>query len=204
MPNLILFDVDKTLFDTSKLKAQFQPAFRDYLGITEVEFQKTYQQYTQQLKTSTDFDPVELARLFGQAYQADAEALLQLFYTPEWFAQSIFPDVEPTLTTLANTTTLGIFSEANSEFQRQKLELSGLTKWFVPEYSFIFRRKLVPEVLAELPESTVVDDKQAVVTALGDFPQILPIWLNRLSEEKNKGTPTIHQLTDLLELIWSI
>lgn len=198
MSNLILFDIDNTLLDTKKLANDLvKPALSQHFGADHQDFLQTSDAYWQTLADPTDFNPEEYAAFLMATYGGDAQELLSIIFAPELYRQSLFPDVEPLLQQLSATYQFGIFSQGNEIYQRQKLELAGLTHWFKSEQIFLLRRKMEPAVLKELPESVVVDDKLAVAETLSDYAQLLPVWLNRIDDTQIPGIATIHALSDL-------
>lgn len=198
MSNLILFDIDKTLIDSHKLANEmFKPALSQHLQLDHQEFLKTAQEYWDQLEVSTDFNPEEFILFLVERYGGDPQALLNVIFAPELYRQCVYPDVMPVLNKLSTTYVLGIFSQGNEVYQQQKLELSGLKPYFKDDFIFILHRKLDAHTLEKLPEAVIVDDKPEVVQTLSNFPQFLPIWINRIDASRVPGTATIHSLNEL-------
>lgn len=198
MSDIILFDIDNTLIDTKKLLDEFiKPAFAQKLEVPLSDFKAKSDQYWQQLEDSTDFNPDDYIDFVAKAYEVDPQVLREVLPTPDWYRQSVFMDVVPTLTELSLTHKLGIFSQGNPEYQRLKLDLGDIEHFFQPELVFFHQRKLLPEVITKLPQSVIVDDKLPVIQALQSQPQILPIWVSRGGGIGPTGTPTIHSLSDI-------
>jgi phosphoglycolate phosphatase-like HAD superfamily hydrolase len=196
--SLILFDLDNTLLDTGKVVNQgFKPALQAILGLAEAEFAEANQAYWQSLADSTDFDPQAYAEFLATKYNNQATTLLECIYQPQWYADHVFAEVTNVLTELNADHQLGIFSQGNQTYQTQKLELSGLSQYFPPDMRFIFNRKLDPQILANLPAATVVDDRLAMVLVAQTYPQLKVIWLNRHGENATENVLEIQSLTEL-------
>lgn len=197
--SLFLFDLDNTLLDTGRLVNEgFKPALQAFLGLDEATFAKLNEEYWQSLPDSTDFDPRTYTAFLADQTQKDPAQLLEIIYKPGWYQETIFPEVIAALEQLQAQHQIGLFSQGNHEYQTKKLELAGLTKFFSDELIYIFERKLAPKVLEDLPESTLIDDRFAVVETAQDFPQLTPIWLNRTNEKAHQKVRTIQSLSELL------
>ncbi|HYD34698.1 MAG TPA: HAD hydrolase-like protein [Vitreimonas sp.] len=196
---VILFDIDRTLFDTPYWAGELvNPAIAELLNVKVEELLVVKNQYTDQLVKNTDFNPVDYLTHLSKVYARSIEELAQVFYQPAYFQQAVYADVLPTLLVLRSQYQLGIFSEGDLDFQQTKLELSGLKSFFEPELHFIERRKEVPQVLQRLqPGWVIVEDKPEVITTLETQTQTLPIWINR--EAETEFTPQ-RQMTTLTEL----
>jgi phosphoglycolate phosphatase-like HAD superfamily hydrolase len=199
---IILFDVDKTLFDVNLLiRKLLVIELPRILNISLETFQQRDQAYRQTLEKNTDFNPTDYLRAIS--LQSDVEELgVKTIFNPNFHQQAVFPDVIPCLTKLAKSYQLGVFSEANLEWQQKKLKLSGLINFFIPELVFIWRRKTAPEQLKQLPSPvTIVDDNTNVIAALTQVPTITPIWINRVNAQPLVGVTTITSLTELKTIL---
>lgn len=199
---LILFDVDKTLIDTNLLiKSQVYLELQKLLNISTQELEQRELLYQNSLEKYTDFEPLSFIKSVSQ--QDDVTELASKTILNRTFhEQAVYDDVIPTLAELSEQYTLGVFSEANLNWQRQKLELSGLHHFFAPEFIFIWRRKTAPEQLAQLPSPvTIIDDNTEVITALQTVPSITPIWINRLDKPAISSVATISTLLELKNVL---
>jgi len=198
----ILFDIDNTLIDTGQLVNQgFKPALQKFLGVDDSDFTIANETYWQTLADSTDFSPESYSTFLAKRYSQDQAALLEIIYTPEWYTQNIFSEVIETLQTLAPSHRLGIFSQGNDEYQRQKLELSGLISFFEPDLLFISNRKITSENIALLPEAIVIDDRWLVIEALLNKSKITPIWLHRKQKFAQEKSLEIQSLLEIEKTI---
>lgn len=204
MSDVILFDIDNTLLDTSRLFNDYiKSALLEILVVNSDEFEKVSHHYFETLKKPTQFDPEAYLTTLADSFEANREQLLQVIENPDWYVQSIFPDAEPTLATLQNNYTLGIYSEGVTTWQQKKLALSGLHRYFDPQKIYITDDKLLDTFLSTVPESVIVDDRLPVIQALQTKTHLRPIWLNRqLGPEVGEiYCETIMSLSELPELL---
>jgi FMN phosphatase YigB (HAD superfamily) len=204
MNKIILFDVDKTLFDTGGYFSKtLSDAIIAELGITKQELEQKEEKYRSSLDKYTDFEPNGF--LTSVSGLKDINELASKTYrNQDIFIKSVSPDTLPTIESLQiKGYRLGIFSEANIEWQKSKLKLSGLEKLFEPELTFISTRKTTPDFISQLPSGAwVVDDNQEVISDLSKFDHIKPIWINRNQEENlNPSIPSITSLTKVESII---
>lgn len=154
MGTVIFFDIDSTLLNSAKIHA---------------------------------FTAVHLLRKFNKA---DLQGLWYLlsghpknflssptaknsFLAPQYYRNALFEDVLPTLEKLKGKVSLGIFSQGPSRFQRAKLHLSGIEKYFSPELIFILpprKTNKANQVLAQLPNLNIyfVDDRPEIAETLAN------------------------------------
>lgn len=196
---LILFDFDKTLFNIKSYFAdQLFPAAERELKMSGNVLENISKDYRETLTRSTQFDPegwLEVAKRHGQF---DVESFRELMTRPEFFQRAVFPEVFPSLTQLSQTYVLGIYSEANYNWQMKKLELSGLINYFDQKYISISNDKTSDEVIADLPVGAIViDDKLEVIAALKRREEVHPIWINRRGLQ---GLTNVHEIRDLTQL----
>jgi len=198
--SVILFDIDNTLLDTKVVVNQgFKPALQRRLKLEDHVFEDANQVYWQTLADSTDFNPQEYAQFLARRFSANSAELEKLLLSAEWFEAAVFPDVHQVLTQLKTAHTLGIFSQGLVSYQQAKLQLSGLAGYFSPEHTYITRRKLDPVFLSMLPESTLIDDRLAVIECLESQPRFTLIWLNPVQENTRKKRRQIQTLSELLQ-----
>ena len=65
---LILFDIDKTLIDTDRLRALLKQNLAQLLGRSEDEVADAFLEYGSNLPDNTAFHPEELLKLFSQRF----------------------------------------------------------------------------------------------------------------------------------------
>ena len=196
----IFFDIDYTLIDTDKLRSRLSDAFQQTLNITAQQYKDVISNYTSALASSTDFNPDEFISFLAPKYDfliADLEKVY--WHNPQFYQESLYPEVLRVLKRMKGEYNMGIFSEGFIKYQTAKLKESGILNFFDPKNIYIFRRKLLPENLANFPAgSLVIDDDPVNVKALLNLPQVVPIWINR----KNASThPQARTITSLLALL---
>lgn len=195
---IILFDVDKTLIDTSRLfKNLILTELAHKTNQSVEELMSKEQDYTASLPKYTDFDPNNFLRFVTG--DADVETLAnETVYNQAFHQQAVFADAKPTLSALLPNYQLGVFSEAVEYWQEQKLALAGLTPFFSPSLVFIWRRKTDPTQLAVLPKPVIIiDDNPEVIGELTKVDGITPIWINRINSSASVNATTITTLSEL-------
>jgi len=205
MKPLLLFDIDKTLFDTENFSQYYRNKFIKLLKISPERLEKVRIKYHKSLKKHSDYIPEEFIKHLINAFRLEKqqkiyELLKNLFYESDNFSKNLFSDTD-VLTELKKRYSLGIFSEGFPAFQKTKLVKSSLYDLFDLKNIFIFRRKTINEALSELPDQcTIVDDDPAVIHELLDQKTTIlyPVWLNRKNKDKHPSAKTIHSLTELV------
>lgn len=200
---IILFDIDNTLFDVNTFFNKYLiPVAQKDLGISKEEFEKVSQVYKESLEKGTEFNPegwlIEAKKQLGDR----AEGIIGLFNNPDFFVGSLFTEVIPILNDLKNDYVLGIFSEGVEEWQRKKIELSGINNYFEQEYVSISPNKVSDRVIEWIPAGAViVDDRADFILELEKKDNIYPVWLNRELKEAPPNTKVIKDLTGLLPML---
>ncbi len=199
MGNLILFDIDGTMFNPQRFGQLIRSEFVKILSIEEEELIRANADYYSKLEVSTDFEPRDIVTYISGRFNIGREALDNVFWGDDKiYKESFFPEVHEVLKTLAESHTLGIFSQGNDELQARKLEAGGVRRYFSDEYIFIHSRKLTDEVLEKIPQnSTVIDDNHEVIKRIASITT--PIWMNRLTPDSDPNIRTIHNLEELLQ-----
>lgn len=195
---LLLFDIDLTLYDTNLFRQLYPPVMAKAMNISIQTLNKTQKSYTDRLAKSTDFLPEDFLHHIADVHNRSYEKLHDIYYNPENFHESLYPDVFPSLQRLKGHHTLGIFSEGFISFQTTKLKLSGIYNFFDPNFIFITRRKNESDIISQLPvNTTIIDDRIEVLESLSQFPNLTLVWLNRKDHSSSPTTKTIHSLTQL-------
>lgn len=96
----------------------------------------------------------------------------------------IYEEVMRVLDSLNSLATLGIFSKGEIEFQKIKLEKTGMAKFFKEENIHIFDDKDINliQVMDKYKDSKLflVDDKLGILySAKKHMPQVVSIWVKR-------------------------
>lgn len=202
MKEIILFDIDYTLLDTSVSKRYYREKISKLANVSIDDFILVEQEYKKKDSGFTDFHPNDYIEHVCKFYNLNENSVRELFFSDDNFKDALYDDVIPTLKALLERFSLGIFSEGFEDFQLAKLHRSGIMNFFEKDLTFIFRRKLEEDSLALLPDNCfVIDDNPSVVEALAKTDKFKTFWLNRKSNEKDLVCTTIHGLKELNSLI---
>lgn len=204
MSSVLLFDIDKTLFNTQKLMGKYiLPTLSTFYGKDLETFTEQSKAYWEGLAKPTLFNPEEFLTFLVDKFGQSSDQLRPLFFNANAFSSSIYEDVIPALETLAERDyALGIYSEGVTHYQLAKLKLSELSVYFDPDLLFITNDKLAPDFIETLPmDSIVIDDRSDVVSVLAQHSRVEPLWLNRDNRDKDPQAKTIHSLSEILEVI---
>lgn len=200
MQPTILFDVDHSLLDTSRLKELLRTRLAEILGVDTKQVGRVTDTYTKILPKSTDFNPDDYIKYLMKKFEIknSAEFKKIFFKMPDLYRAVLYPETRRVLNSLKRRYRLGIFTEGFRKFQLTKLKLSGILPIFDRDLIFIHRRKLTSRAISRLPKgSVIVDDNPEVIEALSKFPHVTPIWLNRKDKKKRSAVRTIHSLAEL-------
>jgi len=196
MAQIIVFDIDRTLYNTDKFHDIYTEKFTKDLDISPEKLSDSVSAYKRSLKKSTDFLPKHFLRFLSRSLNISLNQLEKYYLSPDNFTHSIYPDVIPALKKLSKHCSLGVFSEGYISFQ--KLKISSIRNYFNPGLIFILRRKTFPVNIRKIPSgSTVVDDNPEIINQLTKYPNLHPVWLNRKDDSSHPSAPTIHSLIDL-------
>ena len=198
MKEVILFDVDRTLIDTTKFKQKIKLKISQLLNISLEDFLKIEQGYVKKGEGFTDFIPQEYIKFLSNKFGFDESKISKAFFDDDNFKDILYEDVLDCLKSLSKDYILGIFSESFKDFQMLKLHKTGLLPYFNQDLVFIFKRKLTDDSLKILPENCfIVDDNLPVICALEETKRFKPVWLNRKHVE-NTETGNFKTVFDLV------
>lgn len=196
---ILLFDIDNTLFNTSKFKKITFDKLTSILGGKEQELNRLAQKYMATLNSSTDFNIYKYIQLIAKKLKVRKKVLEDvLIKRGSIYQECLFPEVIKVLRVLSKHYTLGIFSEGHRKFQYNKLVKSNIIKYFDAKFIFIKRRKL-KSITASFMDSgyVFIDDKLNVLEKIKNKNCI---WINRKNQENNSTIKTIHNLNELIIL----
>ena len=199
MKEVILFDIDYTLINSQVSKELRRKKYADFLDITEEDVLLTEIEYVKKDSGFTDFDPNEYIDFIAKNYSVGRDRISEIFFQDDNFISAVYSDVVNTLEVEKKDFSLGIFSEGLEDFQMLKLHKSNLLKYFDPNLTFVFKRKLTEDSLKLLPQKCfIVDDNVFVIEGLCEEGSFRPIWLNRKKDDGEKRVyPVIKVLSDL-------
>jgi len=202
---VILFDVDRTLIDTTKFKQKIKLKISQLLNVPLDDFLKLEQGYVKREEGFTDFIPQEYIKFLNNEFNFDESKISKAFFDDDNFQDILYDDVIDCLKYLSENYTLGIFSESFKDFQMLKLHKTGLLSYFDQDLVFIFKRKLTEEALKILPENCfIIDDNLPVICALEETKRFKPVWFNRKKAEDTRNFVTILDLVGFEKVLASI
>lgn len=198
MDNIILFDIDRTLFDIVKNRKLIFAELSQVSGLPEKVVTDLYTDYRKTFANPHDWDPTVYLGILSKQTNKSIEELTSAFYTSSLYETCLFPDVVPALAQLTKNHDLGIFSEGHYNNQIAKITLAKIDYFFSKDYLFVFKRKTSPESLATLPSATIVDDLLTECRKIKLMSTLNPIWINRSDLSSAEDVPTIHELTKMV------
>jgi FMN phosphatase YigB (HAD superfamily) len=199
---IVLFDIDRTIFDSEKLVSKINQRMKKLLGdINEDLFLSIKKKYMDSLKFDREYNPENYINVIcSELNFKNPELLEDIYYGKEnIYEDCVFPDAYKIFEELKTPYKLGIFSEGTIRFQNHKFISSGLKKYFEPELVFIFDNKSLPESLNIIPkDSIIVDDKESVCEYLTKA-EFRAVWLNKKDDRISNNFQTIDNLLELKE-----
>ncbi len=206
---IILFDIDYTLFDTTKFKKLIADALVSLVPHTDFTI---VDEIYSEVRVNGSFDPAVFAKLFKEKFETKTtqEEIEQLWWDKQLIQKALYPEVLATLQQLhaRNDLILGIFSAGKKDFQLQKI--SSLREFFPQQYIHIadFKEKILSEVLEKYTNNTIVlvDD---IITILQKATllnhDVFSIWVKRgkfaEKAEMPKDFMSDAVVTDLAEMV---
>lgn len=176
---IILFDLDRTLFDTDWFGVRMRQILEEMTGFKYEVIQARIDVYKNGLESNLWFDFRELVKDFADSDE-EYSKIVHAFVSDQT-AFRVYDDVRDCLSNLKDKGyTLGIFSEGVEWFQEIKLDKIGIRKYLGSELLFIGLNKRTKEFLDQIPEGAViVDDNPEVIEVLENDGRFVPVWLNR-------------------------
>lgn len=207
MKQLILFDIDDTIFNTILFRKIQDETLAKYLEITDLEIKKIRSEYYYQLERGSDFSIDEFLKIIAEKYQHDFLEIKKVFLNKKNVELCLYTEIPEVLAKLKKQNySLGVFSEGHKSFQLHKLKAKNIISFFSQSHLYILRRKIDPAILKNLPKDTIIiDDKPDILEELKKFDNIRPIQIIR---ENKKHEPIVcdniinstEQLLRLLQL----
>src|SRR3989344_7649473 len=118
---IILFDIDRTIFDTDKMSNMFNDLMLNILGNPDInKFHKTKENYTNTLKRDREFVPEDSCKNLANKFNINKyQDLVDVFYAPEYayiYKVNVYKGVLNVLETLKDKYRIGIYSEGTEKF----------------------------------------------------------------------------------------
>ncbi len=199
---ILLFDIDRTILDTTKLSSYFESGLKEVFKNSSLEEIKAAKNdYTFSLSDKIEFDPENFATFLCKSLDFnDKNKILEIYYGQKfrnWYKNSVFNETYEVIEKLKDKYRLGIYSEGTKRFQNYKFDSMGISDLLDKNLIFIFDHKTNPKSISKIPkEAIVVDDKESVCEYLvGNKFKV--IWLNKLDIRKSTKFKTIHSLLEL-------
>lgn len=202
MNDILLFDIDLTLFNYNVLLERFYEETSKHFHVDVSSLKEARERYKTTLDIGSKFSPKAFTVYLANELDLDEDIVFELFYHNEpLYRESLYSEVNEVLEALRDKVTMGIYSEGLVDYQKNKIKRSGIYKYFERNLIFISENKLGEETVSKLPEKfTLVDDRLHILQELQTHTTLKAIWLNRLSKEKDTEITTIHTLKELLKI----
>lgn len=165
---VFLLDVDNTLLDNDRLKADLSSRLQDLLGD---EGAKHFWDLYETVRRQEDFvDYPETVKRWVEETgdTAKGEQLVQVMNAID-FPSYLFPGVMKTLAHLRSLGTTAVLSDGDSVFQPRKIRESGIEQAVGGNVLIYVHKELeLPEVFARLPARhyVMIDDKPRILSEL--------------------------------------
>lgn len=198
---LILFDLDRTLFDTNRFIDLVRTRMANFTKKNEQIIKQLENKY-QQLCSKLAFDPLHYSEFLSRELHINTSEIVKQFTDfKNIYSESVFDEAVPVLELCKKKKNrVGIFSEGNVDFQKMKINYSGLSSYVDHNHIYVFENKLALASIESLPSDIfIVDDKLKVIDQLTEHG-IKSIWINRTSKQKHKTSQTIFSLNELTKL----
>ncbi len=201
-PQIILFDIDRTLFDTSVFAGLIRQKISILAQVSSDTLIRLENEYINSLSSRSKFSPSSFCGFLERELNIPSIFLMQEFiYDKTTYIDSLFADVLPVLKKLKEKgISLGVFSEGELAFQRLKVDYSGIGQYLDKNHIYIFEEKLSSRNLKEIPVgSLIIDNSETVVNFLRSRG-FNSIWINRNPDMGLILNPNISSLFSLLDL----
>ncbi|HTK03218.1 MAG TPA: HAD family hydrolase [Alphaproteobacteria bacterium] len=196
---VLLFDIDRTIFDTDKLLELQYESFAKIINTPDIEdFHKFWDNTLSGERHITSEERLNL--ICSEFKIQDFDLLSNVYYGNEYkyiYEESVFPQTKIVLNKLTEKFRLGIFSEGTEKYQNHKFKSLNLHDYFDKDLVFIFDAKDTQEALVKIPHGAIiVDDKERICQFLTEN-KIRAIWLNKNDDRNSSNFKTIHSLLEL-------
>jgi phosphoglycolate phosphatase-like HAD superfamily hydrolase len=198
---VVLFDIDKTIFDTKKSGEKVLQSIGLITRRTPEEIEKIDKDYKSGLISTTDFNPYGFLKIVSEQTGVEFEELNQVMSNPDNFV--LYPETLETFEKLFKKgCKLGIFSEGKLGWQMEKLILTGLINYLTESLILIEKRKIAYDSIRKIPNrAEIVEDKIEVIRTLFKIrPDLAFNWINR-ENEKYVDSGRVKTIKSLIELV---
>ncbi|PIQ92656.1 MAG: hypothetical protein COV69_01790 [Parcubacteria group bacterium CG11_big_fil_rev_8_21_14_0_20_39_14] len=176
----IVFDFDHTLFSTRRFYNTFKKAF-EKLGVDEKLFQETfkkskekgrYYKPSKQIKLITKKNPKTSSKKLKESSEKALSRARKFLY----------PDALPLLRKSKRKYNFYILSCGKEKFQRQKIKISGISKYFkkILITQDDYKTSALKKILKNKERILFIDDQPLVLFKIKKtFPEVITIRINR-------------------------
>ncbi len=144
---LILFDIDRTLFDPSSFLNDFYENLYKNFDLSQNEIETIKMLYEENKKENGYFYPDQFLNKVKESIEKiDKQKIEETFWNVDLFSKNLYKDT-PILSDLSKLAKIGIFSKGDLDFQIKKINL--LKKYLDEDKINIFKNKIekIEEVL---------------------------------------------------------
>lgn len=192
---LVLFDIDRTLFDTDKYLAEMDQVLMLKIGARHEEFNDAVKEYYKNIDSVIRFVPNDYLTHLSDTFAVPQKSLEDIFWDKQRYLKYRYPDVVPTLDTISRKYSVGIFSEGDEEFQLFKYRTLSITLFINENQIYIVPDKNDEDFLRTVPDDAIIiDDSLKNIEVLNQYENFKPIWINREDEAVHEEIPTIFEL----------
>ncbi len=180
-----LLDVDNTLLDNDRAKADIQAALRDVLG--EQGVARFWQLYEEVRKELDVVNYPETLKRFADSWEDKVVAHKAADLINNWpYAQYLYPGTMPALECLSRLGDVAILSDGDEDYQPRKIANAGLTEAVGgPGDVLIYTHKetCFEDVMRRLPARhyVLVDDKERILADAKEFmgDRLTTVWVKQ-------------------------
>lgn len=199
--HIILFDIDYTIFNTQRYKKNTSAYICTTFHISEEDMKLFDADYRSKVHNPAGVNMKDYMEKMADRFSLSSDSLYQLLMdTSEIFTETLYPDVLPTLSHLAQHYVLGVFSQGHFTFQENKLIKTNIIHMFDKKHTYIHPDKTHTDHLQKIPKNAIiVDDKAAVVGSVSKHTHA--IHIDRENKISKSNFPIIHSLSELPEAV---
>lgn len=212
MKPIILFGIDYTLINTSRLRELVESANCLHLRIDQNIYRELIGEYVAGLASNIEFSPRNYVRFLENKLHKQIpvnDLLANYFSNPDLYRNSLYLETLSVLNVLSEHYSLGIFSEGVKEFQIAKIELSGIVQYLNLDLVFIYPDKTgkALDILRQHRHFCLVDDNLRHLFLYRNQVNIKKILVRREDKHLSQSEPLpsdilmISSLTELPALV---
>lgn len=195
---IILFDIDRTLFDVDSFEEMVYQKIGEATGLKKEMINNMRIEFRSKL---AGYNVNDLIDYITQKSNTNLDFLKESLENKNTYGKYIFSEVKNVLNNLSGKNKLGLFSNGNYNYQTKKI--SSIINFFEKDLFFITDGKLEDDFVKKIPNETIiVEDDKKITKDLRDLNRFNILWLNRNQDkEKIEGVKEIKDLTELEKLI---